>query len=200
MRLLAESWHASAVRPAATSPIPVQEAPNARLPVTGSPPATSAAAARSPTSDRAPAPSRTAAASRALRPTTVAPKLGAPGLLLAAGVPPDEHEDQQRHEHGVQHGQLGHRQLADAVDVEDRAVEDDHGAVGVEGARGGHPVGRGRVQVHRGGRRGVDDDGEHEHPDPEQHPVAAQRRPDEGRGADVPVHGPATGAGPAAGR
>ena len=71
-----------------------------------------------------------------------AEQLGAPGLLLDAGVAADQHEEEQRHEHGVQHGHLGHRQLAEAVHVEDRAVERDDRRAGVDRLGGGDPVGR----------------------------------------------------------
>ena len=101
-------------------------------------------------------------------------QLGMAGLLLAAGVPAHHDHEHQGQDHGVEHRHLRHRQLAEAVHVEDRPVERHHGGVVVDGPGGVHPV-RGRLVERRGRGRGrVDDQDQQRDPD---------RRPGAGRGA-----------------
>ena len=74
---LAESWHATAVSPVATSPMPAHEAPKASEPATGKPAGDVASAASRPTTTATSAPSVTAAARVASRPIAVPPSSSA---------------------------------------------------------------------------------------------------------------------------
>ena len=51
------------------------------------------------------------------------------------GVPADQYQEEKGGEDGVQHGELGHRQLTLARDVEDRAIEGDDRGTAVDRLR-----------------------------------------------------------------
>ena len=135
---------------------------------------------RAPTPTERTTPSTRAAASKASRPIAVPASSSAcpdsSSLRVCRRTIDHEH---QRQDHGVQHRHLGHRQLAQAVHVEDRSVERHHCRVVVDRSRRVDLVGGRLVERSgRGGRR-VDDRGpsQERHPDArDQEPVAAQRR------------------------
>ena len=163
VRALAESWAETAPMPVATSPSPSHEAPNHSEPATGSPPAMSATAASTDTHDRADDPDQDGAEQRGGLVDRQAPEqLGAPGLLLDAGVAAYQGDREGHQEHRVGDRHLGHRQLAEAVRVEDRPVERDQRGAAVDGPGGRDLVGGGRVERAGGGSRRVahhDEDG-----------------------------------------
>ena len=178
VRALADSWAATAAIPVPTRPRPSHEPANHSDPATGSPPAMSASGRgdrdqRGPRSPRR----RTALSSGAAGSTARrAEQLGAAGLLLDAGVPAYERDAERHHEDAVGHGRLRHRHLAEAVDVEDRAVERDQRRAGVD-RPGGRDLLGGRG-VERAGRRGrgVAHHAEHGRPRPAPAPGCAVAR------------------------
>ena len=121
-------------------------------------------AASSPTRLRRPPTPPTAAASSASWPTPVPPRSSACPVSSSVRVcRRTTTRNMHRDEHGVEHGHLRHRQLAEAVHVHDRAVERDDRRAGVDRLGGRHPVGLARVSD--GGRgRGVADANEEQQP------------------------------------
>ena len=142
VRALADSWAATAAIPVPTSPSPSHEPANHSDPATGRPPAMSATAAVPRPRAAAIDPDQDGAEQGGGR---VDPQgteqLGAAGLLLDAGVPAYERDAERHHEDAVGHRRLRHRHLAEAVDVEDRAVEGDQGRAGVDRPGGRDLVG-----------------------------------------------------------
>ena len=174
VRALAESWQVSAATPVPTSPMPTHDAPKASRALGRETADHGREAAEHADHQRHHEPLGHRGNEQGVtpdgRPTE---ELRAPGLLLHPRVPAYDDHGQDRDEHGVEHGHLGHRQLADAAHVEDRAVERHHCGAGVDRLGGGHAVGLGRVQRRGGRRRGVADRDQHEHPDEHQEPVAS---------------------------
>ena len=115
--------------PGADQPEPDHDAPNHSEPGDRQPAGDVGHGRQHADEQRGDRPEQDGAASRA-RPADGgrAEQLGAPGLLLDAGVAAYQHERRAPRSTRVQHRHLGHRQLAEAVDVEDRAVERDHRA------------------------------------------------------------------------
>jgi hypothetical protein len=106
-------------------------------------------------------------------------QLGLPAFFIPSRVPPHHEQQHDRDERGVEHRHLRHRQLARAVHIEDRSVERYQPGTGVDRLGRFQPLGGGRVEGLRRGGRCITDQEQHGVPDRHDHPIAAQRQPDE---------------------
>ena len=142
VRALGESWHATAVSPVADQPDAGPGRPERERPGDRQPAGDVRRGGQQPEQRRRrPAPTSTAAASGASRPTAVPPSSSAwPSSSSTRVCRRTTTRHHHRDEDGVEHGHLGHRQLAEAVHVEDRAVERDERRAGVDRLGGLRPA------------------------------------------------------------
>ena len=188
VRALGEIWQATSVSPVATSPVPAQHAPNASDPATGSPAAVFTSGGQHAEQHGDAGAEGQGCGERAAGDRRAAEQLGLPVLLVQPGVPAYDEEHHHRHEDGVDHGHLGHRQLAGAVHVEDRPVQRDEPGARVDRLGRLHPLGLGGVEVGADAAEASSDEQQSGVPDGDHHPVAAPASAAAARG---PCPGPA---------